>query len=43
VGELEFEVTEEFISEAIQLPTTGQIWTKGHPVDKQLYMQLLKP
>jgi hypothetical protein len=43
VGELEFEVMEKFISEAIQLPTTGQRWTKGQPVDKQLCTQLLKP
>jgi hypothetical protein len=43
VGELEFEVTEEFIAEAIQLPTTGQRWTKGQPVDKKLCAQLLKP
>jgi hypothetical protein len=43
VGELEFEVTEKFISEAIQLPTTGQIWTKGQPVDKNICTQLLKP
>jgi hypothetical protein len=43
VGELEFEVTEKFISEAIQLPTIGQRWTKGQPVDKKLCMQLLKP
>jgi hypothetical protein len=43
VGELEFEVTEKFISEAIQLPTTGQRWTKGQPVDKKLCTQLLKP
>jgi hypothetical protein len=43
VGELEFEVTEKFVSEAIQLPTTGQRWTKGQPVDKQLCTQLLKP
>jgi hypothetical protein len=43
VGELEFEVTEKFISEAIQLPTTGQRWTKGQPVDKNLCTQLLKP
>jgi hypothetical protein len=39
VGELEFEVTEKFISEAIQLPTTGQRWTKGQPVDKKLCTQ----
>ena len=43
VGELEFEVTKKFISEAIQLPTTGQRWTKGQPVDKNLCTQLLKP
>jgi hypothetical protein len=43
VGELKFEVTEKFISEAIQLPTTGQRWTKGQPVDKNLCTQLLKP
>jgi hypothetical protein len=43
VGELEFEVTEKFIAEAIQLPTTGQRWTKGQPVDKKLCTQLLKP
>jgi hypothetical protein len=43
VGELEFEVTEKFISEAIQLPNTGQRWTKGQPVDKKLCTQLLKP
>jgi hypothetical protein len=43
VGELEFEVTEEFIVEAIQLPTIGQRWTKGQPVDKKLCAQLLKP
>jgi hypothetical protein len=43
VGELEFEVTEKFIAEAIQLPTTGQRWTKGQPVDKNLCTQLLKP
>jgi hypothetical protein len=43
VGELEFEVTEQFILEAIQLPTTGQRWTKGQPVDKKLCTQLLKP
>jgi hypothetical protein len=43
VGELEFEVTEEFIAEEIQLPTIGQRWTKGQPVDKKLCMQLLKP
>jgi hypothetical protein len=36
VGELEFEVMEKFISEAIQLPTIGQRWTKGQPVDKKL-------
>jgi hypothetical protein len=36
VGELEFEVTEKFISEVIQLPSTSQKWTKGHPVDKKL-------
>jgi hypothetical protein len=43
VGEFEFGVTEEFIAEAIQLPTTGQRWTKGQPVDKELCAQLLKP
>ena len=43
VGELEFGVTEEFIAEAIQLPATGQRWTKGEPVDKKLCAQLLKP
>jgi hypothetical protein len=43
VGELEFGVTEEFIAEAIQLPATGQRWTKGPLVDKELYAQLLKP
>ena len=43
VGELEFEVMEQFISEVIQLPTTGQRWTKGQPVDKKLCTQLLKP
>jgi hypothetical protein len=43
VGELEFEVTEKFISEAIQLPNTGQKWTKGQPVDKKLCTQLLQP
>jgi hypothetical protein len=43
VGELEFEVTEQFISEAIQLPSTGQKWTKGQPVDKNLCTQLLQP
>jgi hypothetical protein len=43
VGELEFEVTEQFISEAIQLPSTGQRWTKGQPVDKKLCTQLLQP
>jgi hypothetical protein len=43
VGELEFGVIEEFIAEAIQLPTTGQRWTKGQPVDKKLCAQLLKP
>jgi hypothetical protein len=43
VGKLEFEVMEEFIAEAIQLPTTGQRWTKGKPVDKKLCAQLLKP
>jgi hypothetical protein len=43
VGELEFGVTEEFIAEAIQLPATGQRWTKGQPVDKKLCAQLLKP
>jgi hypothetical protein len=43
VGELEFEVMEEFIAEAIQFPTTGQRWTKGQPVDKNLCAQLLKP
>jgi hypothetical protein len=43
VGDLEFEVTEKFISESIQLPTTGQIWTKGQPVDKKICTQLLKP
>jgi hypothetical protein len=43
VGDLEFEVTEKFILEAIQLPTTRQRWTKGQPVDKQLCTQLLKP
>jgi hypothetical protein len=42
-GDLEFGVTEEFIAEAIELPTTGQRWTKGHPVDKELCAQLLKP
>ena len=36
VGELEFEVTKKFISEAIQLPNTGQKWMKGQPVDKNL-------
>jgi hypothetical protein len=36
VGELEFEVIEKLISEAIQLPNTGQKWTKGQPVDKKL-------
>jgi hypothetical protein len=40
VGELEFEVTEEFVVEAIQFPTTGQRWTKGQPVDKNLCAQL---
>ena len=29
VGELEFEVTEKFIFEVIQLPNTGQRWMKG--------------
>jgi hypothetical protein len=29
VGELEFEVTEQFIYEAIHLPSTGQKWMKG--------------
>jgi hypothetical protein len=43
VGELEFGITEEFIAKAIQLPTTGQRWTKGQPVDKELCAQLLKP
>jgi hypothetical protein len=43
VGELEFEVTKKFISEAIQLPSTGQRWKKGHPFDNKLYTQLLKP
>jgi hypothetical protein len=43
VGGLEFRVTEEFIAEAIELPTTGQRWTKGQPVDKELCAQLLKP
>jgi hypothetical protein len=43
VGELEFEVMEKFISEEIQLPTTGQRWTKGQHVDKNLCTQLLKP
>jgi hypothetical protein len=43
VGELEFEVMEKFISEAIQLPTTGQRWTKGQHVEKKLCTQLLKP
>jgi hypothetical protein len=43
LGELEFEVMENFISKAIQLPTTGQRWTKGQPVDKKLCTQLLKP
>jgi hypothetical protein len=43
VGELEFGVTEEFVAEAIQLPATGQRWTKGQPVDKKLCAQLLKP
>jgi hypothetical protein len=43
VGELEFEVTEKFIYEAIQLPNTGQKWTKGQPVDKKLCTQLLQP
>jgi hypothetical protein len=43
VGELEFEVTEEFIAEAIQFPTTGQRWTKGQSVDKKICAQLLKP
>jgi hypothetical protein len=33
VGELEFESTEKIISEAIQLPNTGQKWTKGQPID----------
>jgi hypothetical protein len=43
VGELEFGVTEEFVAEAIQLPTIGQRWTKGQLVDKKLCAQLLKP
>jgi hypothetical protein len=43
VGGLEFRVTEEFIAEAIELPTTGQRWMKGQPVDKELCVQLLKP
>jgi hypothetical protein len=43
VGGLEFKVTEEFIAEAIELPTTGQRWAKGQPVDKELCVQLLKP
>jgi hypothetical protein len=43
VGEFEFEVTEDFIAEAIQLPATGQRWTKGQPIDKKLCAQLLKP
>jgi hypothetical protein len=43
VGGLEFRVTEEFIAEAIELPTTGQRWMKGQPVDKELCAQLLKP
>jgi hypothetical protein len=43
VGELEFEVIEKFISEAIQLPSTSQKWTKGQPIDKKLCTQLLQP
>jgi len=43
VGGLEFRVTEEFIAEAVELPTTGQRWMKGQPVDKELCVQLLKP
>jgi hypothetical protein len=43
VGGLEFRVIEEFIAEAIELPTTGQRWMKGQPVDKELCVQLLKP
>jgi hypothetical protein len=43
VGGLEFRVTEEFIAEAIELPTTGQRWAKGKLVDKELCAQLLKP
>jgi hypothetical protein len=43
VGGLEFKVTEEFIAEAIELPTTGQRWMKGQPVDKELCVKLLKP
>jgi hypothetical protein len=43
VGGLEFRVTEEFIAEAVELPTTGQRWMKGQPVDKELCVKLLKP
>jgi hypothetical protein len=43
VGGLEFRVTEEFIAEAVDFPTTGQRWMKGQPVDKELCVQLLKP
>jgi len=43
VGELEFEVTEKFIYEAIQLPSTVKKWTKGQPVDKKICTQLLQP
>jgi hypothetical protein len=43
VGGMEFKVTEEFISEAVGLPTTGQRWMKGQPVDKELCVKLLKP
>jgi hypothetical protein len=43
VGGLEFRVTEEFIAEAVEFPTTGQRWMKGQPVDKELCVKLLKP
>jgi hypothetical protein len=43
VGGMEFRVTEEFIAEAVELPTSGQRWMKGQPVDKALYVKLLKP
>jgi hypothetical protein len=43
IGDLQFQVTEESISTATEIPSQGEKWFKGMPLDLSFYHDFLKP